>query len=225
MASYHLVYFDMRSLGESTRVMFALAGVPYTEERMPYIYTGIYCDEWLTMKANGRSPFGKIPLLELGDGRAICQSGAILRFLANEFGFCPSSNYDKASADMILDSVKDMQTKLDSQFYGNYKNPERREEIRTSVLKEFIPQQIQYLDNILQKNKGGKGYFVGEKITYADIAVFCFLNGYLAGGALEAPNEIKNYPLLVDFYNRVMNEPNILEYLKKRKPNPDDYPY
>ena len=27
---------------------------------------------------------------------------------------------------MILDSVKDMQAKLDSQFYGNYKNPERR---------------------------------------------------------------------------------------------------
>lgn len=52
MASYHLVYFDMRALGESSRIMFALAGVPYTEERMPYTYTGIYCDEWLTMKAS-----------------------------------------------------------------------------------------------------------------------------------------------------------------------------
>lgn len=38
------------------------------------------------ISSGGRCPLGQLPLLELGDGRVLCQSGAILRFLGNELG-------------------------------------------------------------------------------------------------------------------------------------------
>ena len=54
------------------------------------------------------------------------------------------------------------------------------------------------------------------QITYADINFFSVFNGYIGGGKLEVPEALKEFPLLSDLYRRVMNEPNIMEWLKKR---------
>ena len=46
MAQYHFVYFDLRGRGEYSRVLFALSGAPYTEERI------VYPDNWPALKTS-----------------------------------------------------------------------------------------------------------------------------------------------------------------------------
>ncbi|XP_031572873.1 hematopoietic prostaglandin D synthase-like isoform X2 [Actinia tenebrosa] len=216
MANYNLVYFDLRGRGESIRMVLAFTGVKYTEER-------VTMEGWPEIKSSGRCPFGQLPLLELGNGRVISQSVAILRFLALENGVAPDNAYERARADMIVDSVKDMEDKMAMLYWE--KDEQRKAQLNTSIYDDNLPKLMGFLTKILEGNNGGKGYLVGNKISYADINVFGFFNGYLGGGKLEVPEQIKAFPLLVDLYNRVMNEPKILEYLKNRKPNPDWYPY
>jgi hypothetical protein len=45
MASYNFVYFDLRGRGESIRLLLALSGVAYTEER-------ISMEEWPKIKSS-----------------------------------------------------------------------------------------------------------------------------------------------------------------------------
>ena len=50
-----------------------------------------------------------MPTLEV-DGKAICQSYAIFRFLANELKLYGSSNMDKAIADQVAETLHEMFT-------------------------------------------------------------------------------------------------------------------
>ena len=56
-------------------------------------------------------PFGQLPVLEV-DGENICQSMAIARFLANEFGLAGNSALTKAQIDEVVDVVSDIQTAM-----------------------------------------------------------------------------------------------------------------
>ena len=53
------------------------------------------------------TPFGKLPVLEY-DGKMLCESIAICRFLAKENGLTGSDNWTAAEADMVVDSIMDM---------------------------------------------------------------------------------------------------------------------
>ena len=52
-----------------------------------------------------------MPTLEV-DGKVICQSQAIFRFLANELGLYGSSNMDKAIADQVAETIDEMFTDI-----------------------------------------------------------------------------------------------------------------
>ena len=53
------------------------------------------------------TPFGKLPVLAY-DGKMLCESIAICRFLAKENGLTGSDNWTAAEADMVVDSIMDM---------------------------------------------------------------------------------------------------------------------
>ena len=56
-------------------------------------------------------PLKQMPTLEV-DGKVICQSYAIFRFLANELGLYGSSNMDKAIADQVAETINEMFTDI-----------------------------------------------------------------------------------------------------------------
>ena len=56
-------------------------------------------------------PYGQLPVLEY-KGTTICQSMAIARFLANEFGMAGDTAIEKAQADEVVDAVSDFQNAL-----------------------------------------------------------------------------------------------------------------
>ena len=54
------------------------------------------------------------------------------------------------------------------------------------------------------------------QLSYADITFFDFFNSFHAKGKEDVPGELEKFPLLVEHYKRVLNVPEIKEWVKKR---------
>ena len=54
------------------------------------------------------------------------------------------------------------------------------------------------------------------QLSYADILFFDFFNSFHAKGKEDVPGELEKFPLLVEHYKRVLNVPEINEWVKKR---------
>lgn len=52
-------------------------------------------------------PFKQMPILEV-DGKTICQSAGIMRFVARELGLAGKTSYDQAIADEFAGAMEDM---------------------------------------------------------------------------------------------------------------------
>ncbi|CAH3109247.1 unnamed protein product [Porites lobata] len=106
----------------------------------------------------GIAPFGQLPLLEITDDSSpkpilLCQSVAIMRYLAVEFGLAPESNLEKALADMVVDAVMQIRAKIRKCRFTTDAT------LKEKLLKEFqgaLPNDLKNLEKILQGNSGGK---------------------------------------------------------------------
>ena len=74
--SYKLTYFNIKGLGHPIRFMFFQGGVPFEDNR-------IKREDWEAMKPT--TPMGQMPLLEV-DGKIVCQTAAICRFVGKKTG-------------------------------------------------------------------------------------------------------------------------------------------
>lgn len=208
MPSYKLYYFHVRARAEPTRLIFAQGAVPFEDIRV----TG---EEWQKLKSSGKLPFGQVPILEIDGQCILAQSNAIARFVAEEVGLAPTSALGKAQADQIVDAVEDL--------FRNFPKIrwEKDEAVKEALKKELfdnkLPQQLKYFEQLLKSNNGGEGYFVGNKLTYADICFFNVCNSNLAHGKAEIPDELSGFPLLLQLYKKVLNEPKILSWVKTRE--------
>jgi len=208
---YVLTYFDVRGRGEVTRLLFKVAGVEFEDKRLTFEEWG---KEKENMKSAGKVPFGQLPVLEV-DGTLLAQSMAIGRFVANELGFTPSTNLGKAQADMIVDGCSDFGEKIVRPRF-------EKDEVKKAQLEEeakaATPGLLKCFEDILKANNGGKGFFVGDKLTFADISVFNILNyaWFDPNDPLSSPEELKKFPILAEHYERIKNVPAIKKWLQER---------
>ena len=83
------LYGDKRS-GNCYKLQLLLS---FLEMRCDWVDVDIMCGETRTSQFLEKSPNGKIPILELDDGRVISESNAILHYLAQDSKFIPSSTF------------------------------------------------------------------------------------------------------------------------------------
>jgi len=201
MPTYKLTYFDLRARAEVARLLFAAAGVPYEDIRVER-------SRWPELKPS--TPFGQMPILEV-DGVKLCQSKAIARYLAGEFGFAGETALDRARADMIVDCGEDVLKQTLTFFHE--KDSAKQTELKDKFVKETLPAALQSFEKLLKENKGGDSYFVGNKMTWADIG-FSDLCGWISALQIEIP--FSDVPKLKTLKERVESTPKIAEWIKKR---------
>lgn len=195
--SYKLTYFNSRGLAEVSRLIFAYAGVDYEDvrvERGP---------QWDELKP--KTPFGVMPLLEV-DGVVFCQSRAIARYLANQFGLVGKTPLESARCDMLVDSSFDSFTALGKWWVE--KDPTKKEEL----FQEFLTKTLVTLLDSLQKLIQPNGYFVGNGVTWADLALAQILWTFTQ----LSPTALDSYPSLKSFTDRILSLPKIKEWVDKR---------
>jgi len=198
MPSYKLTYFNGRGRAECSRLLFAAAGKAYEDCR-------VVREEWLKLKPT--SKLGQLPELEV-DGQKYGQSRAIMYYLAREFGFYPSSNLEQLAVDEVVFVLEDF-------FNAIVKAMFAKEEEKEAKMKEFketqLDKHLAMLEKALEGNKA-KGFFVGDKLSVADIATYDCVSGM----KVRFPGCLDSYPLLNGLVDKVGANEGIKAWVAKR---------
>ncbi|XP_035829408.1 glutathione S-transferase-like [Aplysia californica] len=87
-------------------------------------------------------------------------------------------------------------------------------ELVKNYLNVDLPKYMGFFKNLLEKNN--TGYFVGNSLTLADLALFDFLRNLRK----NQPTVTDNFPVVKALTERVDSNPKIRDYLNNRKPLP-----
>jgi len=200
MTKIKLTYFDGRGRGELSRLILAYGGQPWEDDRISF-------EQWPELKP--KTPLGTLPILEYGD-KKLCQSITIARFLANEFGIAGKNNMEKAEADMIVDTIVDVQIELFKNMFE--KNPIEKKKQADKLEKETLPRFLKQMLAIRQQSSGS--FLVGNDLTWADIALATFLDTFLPKYHIDG---ISRFSLLTELMHKVQACDKIKTYMDAQK--------
>jgi len=201
MSTYKLNYFDGRGRAEIVRLIFAAAGVKYTDNR-------IKKEDWPAQKAG--TPFGQLPVLEV-DGVKLCQSNTCARYLARKFNLAGKTDLDQARVDMFVDCLEDSLKPILTFFFE--KDETKKAEAKKKYVEEQLPAYLTLLEGLLVSNAGGDGYLVGPELTWADLA---FLNFVAWTAMAGSDNPLAKFPKLKALKEKVEKLPKIAEWIASR---------
>ncbi|XP_048742387.2 glutathione S-transferase 1-like [Ostrea edulis] len=199
MSEYKLTYFDIRGRAEISRLVFAAADVPYTDER-------VNRENWPALKA--KTPQGQLPILTIDGANTLPQSLAIARYLAREFGLSGKTNLEHAQCDVIVQTTEDLRSEWVKVF--REQDETKRAELQKKLIEEIVPKFWTIFQVTLTSNP--TGYMVGDRLTIADLAVYDVMEIHTR----DYPDLIKGFPALLTHRQMVADTPNIKKYLEKR---------
>lgn len=146
------------------------------------------------------NPVGKIPVLEIEEGSYLCESNAILNFLADGTEFMPSDPLGKAQV-------------LQWQFYEQYSHEPHiavaryitqylgapaEQLTRLEATREPGYRALDVMEQHLRKYK----YIVGFEYSIADISLYAYTHVAEEGGF-----SLQNYPAIRDWIARLEMQP------------------
>jgi len=194
---YKLSYFDVRGLAEPIRLIFAVKGIEYEDNR-------IEREAWPEQKSN--TPWGSLPVLHEGD-KVLAQSQSIQRYLGKKYNLAGDSDFEAAKCDEMVEAMTDVRT---AYFKAFMETDEAKKAEGLKIHKtETFPKYLQKCNDILQKNGT---YFVGKRLSYADLNIASYLQIFSESleGLLTA------FPLVKAHQDTVFNTAGIKEWIAKR---------
>ncbi|PIC25238.1 hypothetical protein B9Z55_018247 [Caenorhabditis nigoni] len=204
MPSYKLTYFDARGFAEPARIILHLAGVSFEDVRVSR-------EDGSWEKIQDSTPFGKLPVLSV-DGFDIPQSAAIIRYLANKFGYAGKTAEEKAWVDAIVDQFKDFVGAFSELIMAQRsgKSAEEIARISTEVTTPAKEAWFKILNGILDKSKSG--FLVGDGLTFADLVAVENVTTLEKNGFLVASEQ----PKLIALREKVYGIPAIKKWIETR---------
>ena len=121
-----LIYFDIPGKAEAIRLCAAVGGVQLDDVR-------ISREKFHEMRDSGELPFGQVPALDVGDGRILAQSSAILRYVATLGGLHPTDPLEAAHVDAVAAAEEDFFAGISVSRYGARFGFEMSDEYRAQV--------------------------------------------------------------------------------------------
>jgi glutathione S-transferase len=193
---YH--YLDIGRLGRGEVLFLFLkdAGIDVKDTRYAYDHTWSQTSKDLQQKGLTRTGF--LPTLEY-DGSILTQHIPILRYLARDLGrYDGDTNLEKYTVDAVADIYIDWR----AQWVKNLSD--KSDEYRD----DYAPKYYNILDKYYSDHEGP--YLLGDKVTYADFAVYQSLDNDKRTGTL--PAELPES--LTKFQQAFEARPNIAAYIK-----------
>jgi len=191
-----LIYFDGRGKGEISRLIMAEGNIQYEDNRISF-------QSWNALRA--LMPFGQLPVLEI-NGYQLAQSNAIEHYLATLSGLNGTNALEQAQIDMIVEGVKDATKNFYTAQFSN------DEILKKEQLSNYFKEECGRWAAKFEKLLGGNSYFIGDRLTLADIYVFATYSD-----VLERNNDcLDKTPFLKAVIERVGSRPNIKKWVQKR---------
>eukprot|EP00056_Hartaetosiga_gracilis_P014481 m.240680 g.240680 ORF g.240680 m.240680 type:complete len:222 (+) comp15760_c0_seq1:16-681(+) len=208
MPVYKLHYFPGRGKANPVRFVMAFAELEWTEggirERKDFLDL---------IDSGNLAPFNQVPLL-LIDDTPFVQSGATIRYLANDLGLYgdASTAIEKYQVECHADGALDFYNKFVPYPFASDKEKFLKENIINVGMAKYMP-----IFNDLLK---GKEFLGGSSASYADAILLCALEF-----AFDlAPEEAKKYDNIVAFNERMWAMDSFVKFKTSpnRQPIPDD---
>jgi len=207
---WKLIYFPLYGRGEVIRLAFAFAKVPLEEEVINF------GEQFQELKASGKLPFGQVPILEY-NGEVLAQSIAILRFVCQKFGLYPTDSKQAYLVEAIVDQRRDVLLKA-IKIYNITDEAEKKKSMENFYAGDLVA-DLKLIEAFYKKHTSGNGYFVGDKMSMADIDLIDFYIKFITHPprkeigqkAIEQVPELKKY-----FETRVQDFKTYLETRPER---------
>lgn len=207
-----LVYFNVRGLAETSRMILAVAKQEYEDFRYPLEVVDMSThamvkDEFDKDKADGKlvKSLNKVPFLEV-DGETIPQSKTIERFLATRFSMMGSSDLETAKIDSICECVRDFKD-----MYQKVRVAKDKDSAMTEWFTVTLVERLTLLENLL----GNEGFSVGSSTSLSDIVLYSFITNFFDNKEASL-NATLATPSLRKIVDRVHSLPGMVEWLDKR---------
>jgi glutathione S-transferase len=189
--------YDNLDSGNAYKVRLALAHLNFPFERVELDTDG---GETRTQAFLTKNPNGKVPALELAGGEVLWESNAILFYLATGTSLLPDDDLERARV-------------LQWMFFEQYSH-EPYIAVSRHVLKhlELTDERRALLESkrepgyralgVMEGHLGGRSFFVAERFSVADIALYAYT--HVAG---EGGFELENFPAVRGWLARIEDQP------------------
>lgn len=190
------VYGDFRS-GNCYKIKLVTALLDIDHEWVPM---DILAGQSRTAAFLAKNPNGKVPLLELDDGRMLWESNAILNYLASGSALLPKDEYLGAQV-------------LQWQFFEQYSHEPYIAVARFIAVYLGLPDErrAEYESRqdgghralaVMESRLSGESYLVGKRLSVADIALYAYTHVAHEGGF-----DLSEYGGIQAWLGRVREEP------------------
>jgi glutathione S-transferase len=192
------LYDDPRSgNGYKVRLLLAHLGREYE-----YVPLDVAKSETRTAEFLARNANGKIPLLELDDGRFLPESNAILYFLAQATPYWPADSFEQAEVLQWLcfEQYSHEPNIATVRYWVSIRGTEL-----TPVERELV---LQKRENglralgVMDAHLASRSFFVGDRYTIADIGLYAYTHVADEGGF-----DLAKYPAVRRWLDRVRAQP------------------
>ncbi|KAH6929537.1 hypothetical protein HPB50_002619 [Hyalomma asiaticum] len=200
MPQYKLVDYKVPSSGRLAALLFTYAGVEF--EYVTY-------EKSKAAEAEADAPFGSLPVL-YADGEMLGADYAICVYIARQYGL---EGRDAREATKCATIVTGIASLFSSVRHAKPQRlaPEEDKLAEAKDLREKVPRYLRYFEKLLKDN--GTEYFVGNQLTWADLAVTfsCVQLLQRFHGALDSHAHLKAH------YERVTALPVVRAFLDQQQ--------
>jgi glutathione S-transferase len=189
--------------GYKARLLLSQLALPYR-----YVELDILQGASRTPQFLAKNPNGNVPVLELADGRCLPESDAILWYLAEGSAFLPADRFDRAQVLrwLCFEQYSHEPYVATPRFIVRHLAPD-------SPRRAELPQRLTRGRAALQVMEGHlatRTYFVAERYSIADIALYAYTHVAPDGGLDLGP-----YPMVRNWLARVAAQPGYVGLLER----------
>ena len=195
-----LTVYGMKASGNCYKVqlLLELLGRPYR-----WVEVDSAAGETRTPEFLAKNPNGRVPLLELEDGRRLPESNAILCYLAEGSPFLPADAFSRAQALqwLFFEQYSHEPYIAVARFICGWLPEDHPRRAELPRLRERGHQALAVMEQHLAANE----HFVGGRCTVADLALYAYTHKAADGGFDLGP-----YPALRAWLARVAAQPRFV---------------
>ena len=182
--------------GYKVRLLLTQLAVPFERVELDIIKGETRTPEFLRKFPNGR-----IPAVEIEDGKLLFESNAIITYLAEGTPFMPADRFQRAQVLQWL-------------FFEQYSHEPYIASVRYLVIHPDVQDPRRSIIDTLMRPRGydalgvmeghlkSREWFVGDRYSIADIALYAYTHVADEGGF-----DLSNYPAIRAWLERVKSQP------------------
>ncbi len=215
---YELYYWPgIQGRGEFVRLALEEGGADYDDvARQP----GRGVPVLLRFMASARVPRPPLapPFLKAG-WRVIGQTANILQYLGPRLGLAPSAEAGRLWLHQLqltvvdlLDEVHETHHPIASGLYYEEQKPAAQRRA-ADFLRNRLPMYLGYFERVIERNRPGRRFVAGGRLTYVDLSVFQVVAGLRYAFPRAMRRRAWRYPRVIALHDRVAARPRIAKYL------------